>query len=99
MTATNKANVDAMMERINALVAGGVGRRPTHQDKESTPTMGNRISTLTGSGTTQPKKPKRPKCFCPHCKMFILHKPKNFVELEANKDKHWPGWMLDHTIA
>jgi hypothetical protein len=33
MTATNKANMDTMMERMNALVTGGGGRRPT-------PTMG-----------------------------------------------------------
>ncbi len=52
MTATNKANMDAMMERMNALVTGGVGRRPTPQDKESTPTVGNSLPTLTGSGTT-----------------------------------------------
>jgi hypothetical protein len=42
MTATNKANMDAMMERMNALVTGRVGRCPTHQDKESTPTVGNK---------------------------------------------------------
>ncbi len=99
MTATNKANMDAMMERMNALVTGRAGRCPTHQDKESTPTVGNSLPTLTGSGTTQPKKPKRHKCMCPHCKMFVLHKPKNCVELEANKDKHWLGWKLVHTIA
>jgi hypothetical protein len=28
MTATNKANMDAMLERMNALMAGGGGRRP-----------------------------------------------------------------------
>jgi hypothetical protein len=39
MAATNKANMDAMMERMNALVTGGAGRRPTHQDKESTPPL------------------------------------------------------------
>jgi hypothetical protein len=68
MTATNKANMDAMMERMNAFVAGGVGRCPTHQDKESTLTVGNSLPTSMGSGTTQPKKPKRYKCICPHCK-------------------------------
>jgi hypothetical protein len=99
ITATNKANVDRIMERMNALVEGRVGRCPTHQDKESTPTVGNSLPTSTGSGTTQPKKPKRCKCMCPHCKMFILHKPKNCVKLEANKDKRWPGWKLAHTIA
>jgi hypothetical protein len=99
VTATNKANMDAMMVRRNALVVGGVGRRPTHQDKESTPIAGNSLLTLPGSGTSQPKKPKSYKCICPHCKMFILHKPKKCVELKANKDKRWPGWKLVHTIA
>ncbi len=66
MTATNKANMDAMMERTNALMAGGVGRCPTHQDKESTSNVGNSLPTSMGSGTTQPKKPKRRKCICPH---------------------------------
>jgi hypothetical protein len=48
MTATNKANMDAMMERMNALVTGGGGRGPTHQDKEITPTVGNILPTSTG---------------------------------------------------
>jgi hypothetical protein len=99
MTATNKANMDVMMERTNTLVTGGAGRGPTHQDKESTPTVGNSLPTLMGSGTAQSKKPKRCKCMCPHCKMVVLHKPKNCVELKANKDKRWPGWKSVHTIA
>ncbi len=99
MTVTNKANMDAMMESMNALVTGGAGRRPTQQDKASTPTVENSLPTSTGSGTTQPKKPKRQKSICPHCKMFVLHKPENCVELEANKDKCWVSWKLAHTIA
>ncbi len=99
MTATNKANMDTMMERMNALVTDGAGRRPTQQDKASTLTVRNSLPSLTGSGTTQPKKPKRRKCICPHCKMFVLHKHKNCVNLKANKDKCWPGWKLVHTIA
>jgi hypothetical protein len=31
--------------------------------------------------------------------MFVLHKLKNCVELEANKDKCWPGWKSVHTIT
>jgi hypothetical protein len=103
MTATNKANMDAMMERMNALVTGGAGRRPTQQDKGSTPMVGNSLPTLTGSGTTQPKKPKRRKCIFPHCKMFVPHKPKNVSNSRQTKtsagrveswstplpDKHW----------
>ncbi len=99
MTATNKANMDAMMERMNALVAGGGGRHPTHRDKESTTTVENSLPTSTGSRTTQPKKLKWRKCMCPHCKMFVLHKPKNCVKLEANKDKRWTGWKSVHTIV
>jgi hypothetical protein len=99
MTATNKANMDAMMERMNAVVTGGAGRRPTHQDKESTPTVGNSLPTSTGSGATQHKKLKRCKCMCSHCKMFLLHKPDDCVELEVNKSKCWPGWKSVHTIA
>jgi hypothetical protein len=45
MTATNKANVDAMMERMNTLVTSGAGRCPTQQDKASTPTVGNSLPT------------------------------------------------------
>ncbi len=29
LTATNKANMDAMMERMNTVVTGGAGRHPT----------------------------------------------------------------------
>ncbi len=52
MTAKNKADMDGMMERMNALVAGGGQRHPTHQDKESTPTVGSSLPTSTGSRTT-----------------------------------------------
>ncbi len=99
VTATNKANMETMIERMNALVTGGAGRCPTQQNKARTPTVGNSFTTSTESGTTQPKKPKRQKCICPHYKMFVLHKPKNCVELKANKDKRWPGWKLVHTIT
>jgi hypothetical protein len=71
MTATNKVNIDAIIERMNAFVAGGEGRCPTHQDKASTTTVGNSLPTLTGSGTTHPKKPKRHKCMCPHGKNIL----------------------------
>ncbi len=31
--------------------------------------------------------------------MFVHSRPKNCVELEANKDHCWPGWKLVHTIT
>jgi hypothetical protein len=84
--ATNKANMDAMMERMNALVAGKGGNRctvPNQQpDKEN----------ISPEDTNQPKKPRKKKTLCPHCKKFVLHKPENCLELEVNKDKRWPGW-------
>jgi hypothetical protein len=79
LTATNKANMNAMMEKMNALVTGGVGRYPTHQDKESTPTVWNSLSTSTRSGTTQPKKLQRRKCVCPHCKCLFFTNPKTVL--------------------
>ncbi len=86
MAATNKANMEAMMERMNALVAGKGGDRctvPTQQpDKEN----------ISPEDTNQPKKPRKKKALCPHCKTFVLHKPENCYKLKANKDKRWPGW-------
>ncbi len=94
MTATNKANMDAMMERMNAIMAGGREKQTAQQDKENTPPGGNRrppAGTGTGTGTDQTKNLRKQKALCPHCKTFVLHKPDNCPELKANKDKQWPG--------
>ncbi len=100
MTATNKANMDAMMERMNAIMACGGEKRTAQQDKENTPPGQNRCPlTGTGMGTDQTKKPRKQKALCPHCKTFVLHKPDNCPELKANKDKQWPGWKSVHAIA
>ena len=32
------------------------------------------------------------KKLCPHCKMFVFHKPNKCYNLEADKDKRWVGW-------
>jgi hypothetical protein len=56
MTATNKANMDAMMERMNAIMAGGREKRTAQQDKENTPPRRSRHPpTRTGTGTDQTK--------------------------------------------
>jgi hypothetical protein len=94
MTATNKANMDAMMERMNALVTGGKGddrhKVPSQQpDKENTPP----------DDTNQIKRPRKKTALCPHCKRWVLHKFENCLELEANKDKRWPGWKSVNTTA
>ena len=101
MTATNKSNMDAMMERMNAMVAGmgggGTRRTPTQQtDKENTPPGGN---VPPPKDRDQTKKPCKQKALCPHCKTFVLHKFENCLELEANKEKRWPGWKSVHATA
>ncbi len=99
MAATNEASKNAMMEKMNALVAGRGGNRrtPTQQlDKNNTPPGGN-IHPSTDTNRT--KKPRKQKTICPHCKTFVLHKLENCPELEANKDKLWPGWKSVHATA
>jgi hypothetical protein len=75
MAAMNKANMNAMVERMNALVAGRGGNRrtPTQQlDKDDTPPGGN---ICPPTDTNRTKKPKKQKVICPHCKTFVLYKP------------------------
>jgi hypothetical protein len=99
MAATNKANMNAMVERLNALVAGRGGNRrtPTQQlDMDNIPPGGNIGPPM---DTNRTKKPRKQKAICPHCKTFVLHKLENCPELEANKDKRWPGWKSVHAAA
>mgnify|MGYP006197354809 CR=1 FL=1 len=79
MEATNKANMDAMMERMNALVASGY-------NKENVIPPG---ATPAGGGT---KRPRAKKHHCPNCKKMVIHKATDCYELEANKDKRFDGW-------
>jgi hypothetical protein len=72
MEATNKTNMDAMIERMNTLVAAG-GAQQAHQlDMENTPP--GRNVTPPGS-SNQAKKPKLKKVLCPNCKCFVMRKP------------------------
>ena len=99
IAATNKANMDTMMEWMNAMVAGRGGdrRTPTQQpDKENTPPRGN---ICPPTDLDRNKKPRKQKALCPHCKTFVLHKSENCYELEANKDKRWPGWKSVYATA
>jgi hypothetical protein len=97
MAATNKANMDTMMERMNVLVARGGGARwMTQQDNENLPPGGNMPPP---PGTDPTKKPRKQKALYSNCKMFVLPKPQNCYQLEAKKDKHWPGWKSVHAIA
>jgi len=91
MEATNKANMEAMMEKMNALIASNITRQTHQPDKENTPPGGN-VKPPGGGGGEQAKKPKMKKALCPNYKCFALHKPELCYELEANKAKRYPGW-------
>jgi hypothetical protein len=99
MSAANKANMDEMMERMNAVMAGSGDKRAAQQDKENTPPGRNRCPPAGSTpGPKQTKKPQKQKPLCPHCKTFVLNKPDDCLELEANKGKRWPGWKSVHTV-
>ncbi len=58
MTATHKANMNALMERMNAILAGGREKQTAQHDKDNTPPGRNRRPLVgTGTGTDQTKKP------------------------------------------
>jgi predicted RNA-binding Zn-ribbon protein involved in translation (DUF1610 family) len=86
MEATNKANMDAMMERMNAVVALGY-------NKENVIPPG---ATSAGGGT---KRPRAKKHHCPNCKKMVIHKATDCYELETNKDKRFDGWKSAITPA
>ena len=88
MEATNKANMNSMMERMNALLTANGGKH--HPDKENTP-PGVNVGQPAGGGE-RVKKPRKKKTLCPNCKTFVLHKPELCYELDANKASRYPGW-------
>ena len=94
MEAANKANMNAMMERMNALVATAGRLKLTHQpDKENTPPLTKNANPTSNGDHSRIRKPRRKKSFCPNCKMMVIHKPELCYELKANKAARYPGWM------
>jgi hypothetical protein len=84
MATANQKAMDAMFERMNAIVAGN-GPRP---DKENLPPGGN-MNPGTGNDTSTIKRKKKK---CPHCGKTVFHKAAECYELEANASKRWTGW-------
>ncbi len=89
MTVVNKAMMDVMMECINAIPAGS-GGRTSKRHKETLPPAAN----ANRGGNKKAKKVKHKKKLCPHCNMFMFHKPDRSYKLEASKDKQCVGWKL-----
>jgi hypothetical protein len=81
MMATNKANIGAMLERMNTLVTGGAGRHPIHHNKENTLTVGNSLPTLTGSRIIQPKNPRGASACVPIAKCLFFTNQKTVLNL------------------
>jgi len=74
---------------MNALVTAQGGRKHNlTADKENASPLTNRDK----EDDIKQGHTRRKKALCPHCKAFVYHKPKKCLELEANKDKRWPGW-------
>ncbi len=90
MAASNKANMNTMMEWMNVLVAAGSGRRSNN--KENTPPAGNTTPAGGGTGGNKTKKPKRKRKLCPNCKTFVYHALDKCYELEVNKDTCYSRW-------
>jgi hypothetical protein len=78
MEATNKANMEAMMERMNALVAAGY-------NKENVVPGG---TTQTGGG---PKRPRAKKHHCPHCKKMRSQQGQMVRRLEVGDNADVKG--------
>ncbi len=81
MMAANKQAMDAMLERMNMLIAGQgkAADKPT----ETVPNS----NTGTASNTMN-----RQKKVCTNCEKLLFHKPQTCYELESNASKHYPGW-------
>jgi hypothetical protein len=81
IAAANKQAMDAMLERMNALIAGqGKGA-----DKVTATIP--KSNTDHASNTTNCKKK-----VCANCRRLVLHKPQTCYELESNASKRYPGW-------
>ncbi len=81
MATANQKAMEAMFERINAIVGG----QCKAVDKENTPpATGNK-----GNSTVRTQRNRKK---CTHCGKHAFHKPSNCNELEVNKSKHWMGW-------
>ncbi len=81
MVASSQKAMDAMMEQMNALIAG----QGKTADKENTPSVKDNAH----SGTRGTKRNKKK---CTHCGKHVFHKSVDCYELKANASKRWTGW-------
>ncbi len=70
MATANKATMDAMMECMNAILSSSGGRTSERNKKNAPP-----ATNINRGGEKKAKKVKHKKKLCPHCSMFVFHKP------------------------
>jgi hypothetical protein len=80
MAAANKQAMDAILERMNALITG-----QGKVDKVTTTIP--KSNTGQASNTTNCNKK-----VCANCGKLVFHKPQTCYELESNASKRYPGW-------
>jgi hypothetical protein len=90
MAASSQKAMDAMMERMNALIAG----QGKAADKENTPPVKDNAH----SGTRGTKRNKKK---CTHCGKHLFHKSVDCYKLKVNASKCWTGWksVIDNSRA
>ncbi len=81
MVVTNKANMDAMMERMNALMASRGG------NKENAPLNSGANKAAKTGGLS--KRARKPTHVCP----TVVYLAVDCYKLEANKDKRYTRWV------
>jgi hypothetical protein len=81
MAMANQKAMDAMLERMNAIIGG----QNKVVDKENTPPAASNTGNSTGGTKRNRKK-------CTHCGKYVFHKPSDCYKLEANASKRWMGW-------
>jgi hypothetical protein len=79
--AANKQAIEAMLERMNALIAGQ--GKAADKPKAMVPNS----NTGTASKTTNHEKK-----VCTNCRKLVYHKPQTCYELKSNASKRYPGW-------
>ncbi len=88
MTAANKQAMDAMFERMNALIV------------DHSKAVDKVTATIPNSNTGHASStPNRNKKRCSNCRKLVLHKPETCHELKTNTSKRYPGWKLCKNIS
>ncbi len=83
MAAANQKSVDAVLEQMNAMLAG----QRKAGDKENIQPVNANSGTRTGEAAHKKKR-------CPHCRKLVFHMATKCYELEASASKRWTGWKL-----